>query len=101
MTFPKFSYNEQSLIKLANSFSIKELYIFGSALRGDFSDTSDIDLLVVFDKDTHYSLFDVMEIKAKFESFFGREVDLVEKDGLRNPYRKEAILNSARQIYAA
>lgn len=101
MIFPKFSYNEQSLRQLANSFNIKELYVFGSVLRGDFSDTSDIDLLVVFDKDTHYSLFDIMEIKLKFETFFGREVDLVEKDGLRNPYRKEAILNSARQIYAA
>jgi len=101
MNYPKFSYNERNLIKLAKSLQIKELYIFGSALREDFSDISDIDLLVVFEKDAHYSLFDIMEVKAKLESFFGREVDLIEKEGLRNPYRKEAILNSARKIYAA
>lgn len=101
MIFPKFKYNEAELINLAKVFKIKELYIFGSALREDFSETSDLDLLVVFNKDSGYSLFDIIDIKEKFQEFFGRQVDLVEKDGLRNPYRKKAILDSALKIYAA
>jgi uncharacterized protein len=101
MNFAKFSYDDQILAQIAKSFNINELYIFGSAIREDFSENSDIDLVVVFNESSHYSLFDVMEIKEKFESFFGRDVDLVEKEALRNPYRREAILNSARKIYAA
>jgi len=32
---------------------------------------------------------------------FGRPVDLVEKDALRNPFRREAILTTRKIIYAA
>lgn len=34
-------------------------------------------------------------------SLFGRPVDLVEKEALRNPCRKREILGSAQVIYAA
>jgi len=101
MELPKFSFNEEELINLSKKLLVKELYIFGSVLRNDFTSESDIDLLVVFEDSAHYSLFDIMDIKEKYENFFGREVDLVEKDGLRNPYRRETILNTARKVYVA
>jgi predicted nucleotidyltransferase len=49
---------------------IRELSLFGSVLRPDFSSTSDIDILV-------------------------------EKEGLRNPYRRREILNHREILYVA
>jgi hypothetical protein len=42
-----------------------------------------------------------MDMQDELETVFGRKVDLVEKDGLRNPFRRQAILKEARVIYAA
>jgi len=101
MTLPNIKIDERVLEKLARQYKIHELGIFGSVLREDFSDESDIDIIVEFEQDTEYSLFDIMKIKEEFETLFGKEIDLIEKNGLRNPYRRESILNSMKVIYAA
>ena len=86
---------------LARRWKIKELAVFGSALRSDFSATSHVDLLVVFENDAHFSLFDLIDLQAELEQLLGRPVDLVEKAGLTNPYRRAEILQTAKTIYAA
>jgi len=48
-----------------------------------------------------WSLWDLMEMKAELEAVFGRSVDLVEKEALRNPWRKREILSTYEVIYAA
>ena len=40
-------------------------------------------------------------MRAELKEIFGREVDLVEKKALRNPFRHQAILEGQRVIYAA
>jgi len=80
---------------------ITELALFGSALRDDFRPSSDIDILITFAPDSHYSFFDLVSIKEDLEHLFGREVDLVEKAALRNPFRRHGILQNAEIIYAA
>jgi predicted nucleotidyltransferase len=40
-------------------------------------------------------------MQVELETLFGRPVDLVEKAGLRNPYRRREILETARIIYEA
>jgi hypothetical protein len=42
-----------------------------------------------------------MEMKEELEVFFGRSVDLVEREALRNPWRKREILSTCETIYAA
>ena len=101
MKLPKLEINENKVKEIASSYKILELYIFGSALRQDFNDKSDIDLLIKLSKDSGYSIFELIEIKEKFENLFSRKIDLVELEGLRNPYRKEEILKTAKMIYAA
>jgi len=101
MKLPKLEINENKVKEIASSYKILELYIFGSALRQDFNDKSDIDLLIKLSKDSGYSIFELIEIKEKFEKLFNRKIDLVELEGLRNPYRKEEILKTAKMIYAA
>jgi len=101
MQLPKTSIDENNLLDAVKNFKIKELYLFGSVLREDFSESSDIDILVVFQENSNYSLFDFYDLKEKLELCLNRKVDLVEKDGIVNPYRRKEILSTARRIYAA
>lgn len=83
--FDRTSTNRRRVIRLiCLRYHVRELSLFGSALRDDFSPTSDIDLLVEFDPEAKVSLFDFVSPRDELSALFGREVDLVEKRGLRN-----------------
>ena len=73
-------------------------------MRDDFTADSDIDVLVRFDESAHCSLFDLVRMENELKEVFGRKVDIVSRRGIeasRNYLRRDAILNSAKVIYAA
>ena len=74
--------------------------MFGSVLTDTFRPDSDIDVLVEFADDAEWSLWDIVYMQEELEGIFGREVDLVEKRALRNPFRKHHILKTHEVIYA-
>ena len=78
-----------------------EFGIFGSLLREDFKSNSDIDVLVTFASNSKTSLFDLAQMQIELEELFGRPVDILEKEGLRNPFRKREILKTTKVIYSA
>lgn len=80
---------------------VSEFALFGSVLREDFRPESDVDVLVSFSDDAPWSLLDWADMLEELKAMFGRNVDLVEKSGLRNPFRRHAILASLEVIYAA
>ena len=82
-------------------WQVKELAIFGSALGDDFLPDSDVDVLVVFRDDAKWDLFDHMKAEEELKQIFGRDVDLVEKRAIRNPFRRHHILRNCEVIYAA
>jgi hypothetical protein len=43
-------------------------------------------------------MLDLVEMQEGLEKIFGREVDLVEREGLSNPFRRRAILNQRKVI---
>jgi len=75
--------------------------LFGSVLSDEFHPDSDIDVLVSFMDDDGWGLFDFVDMIDELRAIFGRKVDLVEKDSLRNPFRRQAILDHNEVIYAA
>ena len=91
---------KDKLAELCRKRQVSELALFGSVLRDDFGAESDVDVLVTFAPDAHPSLFDLVEMREDLKDIFGREVDLVEKAGLRNPFRRRAILETAEVVYA-
>lgn len=97
----KNDFDIELLKTLSKKHKIKTLFLFGSILREDFNENSDIDILVEFLPEVDYSLFDLFDIQDDFSSTLGRKVDLVEKQGIRNPYRKKTILKTARKIYGS
>lgn len=73
-------------------FGVRSLGLFGSAVRGEATETSDLDFVVEFEKKT----FDAyMDLKEFLEKLLGCNVDLVMKDAikprLREPILKETI----------
>ena len=82
-------------------WQVTELSLFGSVLRDDFGPESDVDVLVVFLPGAPWSLFDLVDMREELAAVFGRDVDLVEKRGLRNPFRRHSILTTREVLYAA
>ena len=81
-------------------WKIREFSIFGSALREDFSSRSDVDVLLSFLENAQWGLFELLDMKDELKKIFGREVDIVEKEGIRNPFRRREILRTRKVIYA-
>ena len=81
-------------------WKVKELSIFGSALRDDFGPASDVDVLVAYDEGAAWDVWDHMHAQEELKELLGRNVDLVTKTALRNPFRREDILRNREVIYA-
>jgi uncharacterized protein len=89
--------------RLCREHSVRKLSVFGSAAVGTFNpDKSDFDFLVEFQemgpvahKNAYFGLL------AGLESLFGRHVDLVEPQAVRNPFVKDSMTRAAETIYAA
>ena len=95
---------QKKIAWFCEKWKIREFALFGSVLRDDFRPDSDIDVLVTFDEDTQYSLFDLVHMENELKEIFGRHVDLVSRKGIeasRNYIRRKAILDSAEPLYAA
>jgi predicted nucleotidyltransferase len=95
------SLNYNDIVLLCEKYGINELSIFGSSIRDDFTQNSDVDILVSFGKTSEITLFDIMDLEKEFSQVFKREVDIVEKESLKNPIRKNRILSTREIIYAA
>lgn len=77
------------------SFGVRSLALFGSAARNEATETSDLDLLVEFDRKT----FDnYMDLKFFLEELLGCPVDLVLRNAVK-PRLREPILSEA--VHAA
>ena len=50
------------IVRLCKKYYINELSIFGSSIRDDFTDNSDIDILVSFEANSKITLFDIMNL---------------------------------------
>ena len=98
---PQLKLDREVLEAFCRRWRIRELSLFGSALRDDFGPESDLDFLVSFEPDATWDLFDIVDMKDELEARFGRSVDIVEKEALRNPWRKYEILRTREVIYAA
>lgn len=74
---------------LAKEYSVKEIGYFGSYATGEEKNSSDIDILVEFEKPLGWKFF---ELKEFLERQLGRSVDLVTRNALKEQLR-ESILS--------
>ncbi len=89
----------EALEELCRKYRVSELSVFGSALRADFRQQSDIDLLVEFEADAEIGL-EFVRLQRELSRLVGRPVDLIPKDCLK-PLIRDEVLSQAKVLYAA
>ena len=87
------------LDKICKKYSIRELSVFGSFAKGNYTKDSDLDILVDFESLDKITLITLSKIRYTLSAIFEKEVDLVMKDGLKKLI-KEEVINSSKVIYA-
>ena len=93
-------FNIENLNKLCIDYNVEKMYLFGSVLNSNFNKDSDIDLLVKFKEIELTEYFDnYINFKEKLVELFGREVDLLEEQTLRNPILIKSINGSKELVY--
>jgi uncharacterized protein len=92
--------SKAEIIEICRKHQIRELSLFGSQVRGDFTDESDFDFLVDFLPEAKIGFIELGRIQFELEDVVNTEVDLVPKSGLK-PIIKESVLSEAEIIYAA
>ena len=98
---PKIQVPLERIQAFCDKWKVREFALFGSVLRDDFGPHSDVDVLVSFRPAAGWSLWDLVDMESDLQAMYGRGVDLIEKEGLKNPFRRYEILTTRRVLYAA
>lgn len=91
---------KRDIFTLCAKHKVKSLYAFGSVLTDNFNATSDIDLVVDFEKidvleygDNYY------ELKFSLENILKRNIDLLEEKAIKNPFFRKSLNENKVLIY--
>ena len=79
----------RSLQSELKKFKVRDIGLFGSVVRGDQKQSSDIDVLVDFTDDA--DLFDFVGLGIFLEEKLGQKVDVVPKKSLRKELRDRVL----------
>ncbi|MGF7080637.1 nucleotidyltransferase family protein [Mucilaginibacter sp. UYCu711] len=89
-----------SLTELCSKYNVEKMYLFGSALNPNLNTKSDIDFLVKFKSIELSKYFEnYINLKENLQNLFGRDVDLLEEQTLRNPILIKSINRTKELIY--
>ena len=90
---------QEAIRAFCHAHSVRQLAIFGSALRDDFRQDSDIDVLIDLAPEARIGLLALDRMRDELGEIFGRPVDLLTRAGL-NPHIRDAVLREAQVIHA-
>ena len=91
----------EDIIRICQKYFIIELSIFGSAIREDFTEDSDVDILIIWKDYLELNQpYDCVDVIEDLRFLFKRNVDVVDKLCIQNPIRRKHILSTAEVIYA-
>lgn len=90
-----------ALKTLCKRYKVKSLYAFGSVNTPHFTDNSDIDLLIDFEPDVSIEEYTdyFFLLREKLAELFKREIDLVTRRSLSNPFFIEDVEQSKQLLY--
>jgi predicted nucleotidyltransferase len=95
---------QEQIAAFCRKWAIVRFELFGSALRADFDEQSDVDVLVTFGPEGKSGIGELLDMEDELQILFGRHTDLVERhliETSRNWVRRRNILQSAQVLYAA
>lgn len=95
------SVDDAAVADFCQRHGVRRLALFGSVLRGDFGESSDIDVLVEFAPGSTPGLLTIAEMEFELGSLLGgREVELRTYEDL-SPYFRDSVQSTAVPLYAA
>lgn len=86
---------KKTLIEVLRKYGVKKAGLFGSLVRGEATEESDIDLLIEFEG--RKSLLDLVGLKLELQESLRRDVDVLTYKSL-HPLLKEKILREQEEI---
>ena len=88
--------------ELCVKYRVKRLAVFGSAAKGTFDPArSDVDFVVEFDPQSKRELGVYFTLLEELQQLLGRDVDLVERKAIKNPYFLKVLELSEQPLYDA
>lgn len=100
---PRISLDRDEVAAFCRRWGIAEMSFFGSVLRNDFREDSDVDVLVSFRPGAEWSLLDHVRMEEELGRVLGRKADIVTRPAVErsgNWIRREQILSTAEPVYA-
>ncbi len=94
-----FEFPRQQIADFCQQHHIRKLAIFGSILRQDFRQDSDIDVLVEFEP-AHVPGLAFFTMQEELSALMGRKVDLNTPEFLSH-YFRDKVLQGAETLYAS
>ena len=91
-------FDTKKLIAICRQNDVTRIGVFGSVVRGEADNQSDIDLLVEFSK--RKSLLAFVALERQLSIALGRKVDLLTEAAI-SPYLRDRIKCELRVIYEA
>jgi hypothetical protein len=89
---------KEKIARYCKMHNISKLAVFGSALRDDFTDRSDVDLLVIFEKGKEPGLITLAGMEIELSEIIGRKADLRTPEDLNVRFR-DRVLSQAKVYY--
>ena len=86
---------KRTIVPILQRYDVMRAAIFGSFVRGEMQETSDLDILVEFKGEK--SLLDLSGLKIALEELLGQKMDVLTYDSL-HPLLKESILSEQEVI---
>jgi predicted nucleotidyltransferase len=93
---------DSEIARFCQRWRIRELALFGSAVRSDFGPDSDVDVLITFSPEAEWGLLDHVQMQQELQILFHRKVDLISKRALersRNWLLRQEILGTAEMLF--
>jgi len=90
----------EEIKELCKTNKVKTLFAFGSVIRDDFNEDSDIDLVVDIDEKDPFKYTDIyFNLKSRLEDILKRQVDLLEERAIKNKFFRRELDNTKVMIY--
>ena len=100
MSIQNLTISQKDIHRFCRQYHVRELVLFGSALRDDFDSNSDVDLLVDFEPEAQVGFLTLSRMQRELATIFQRPVDLVSKADLK-PIVRQEVLSNVQVLYAS
>ena len=80
------------------AYGATSLYLFGSAVRDEITEDSDVDIFVDYERDGSFTFVEWLRLEDYLKTMLNRDVDLATRDGL-HPRLREGIERSSVRVF--